>query len=192
MPAEVQDKEVGLLQNRQESTRAFGRDVFSMHPMPTGSEQAGRERPMDPQLPSWQSSTDSTPIGERVLLESVSFPDGILAGSCSTPASIQHKRPLQRKGSGIHELFQPSTLSLRGVFSLQSSFVSSNIMNHRVESDVDSFPPRPSAFSGSSSRRLPKSKWHQCQSDRRYATFCFHRRSEVRGILHRSKPLGAK
>jgi len=171
-------------------TKASRRDVFWMRPMPTGTERADQERPMDHQLPSLQSETGLISTDGQVLLASTSFAVDSPGDSYSMQASILRRQLLQRKGSRTPEQFQPSTLSIRAVSFSQCSY-NFSFTNHTIESVVYNSQLHPLAFSESSFQTHRVSRWHRHQPDRRSATSYSHRQSEVRGISHRFMALGA-
>jgi len=150
------------------------------------NEQANQARQKDLLLPSLLPSTDWTSGGEQVALELGSCPSDVPQDSYSMQVSSQYRRILQVKAAETLQQYQPSTLLFQVVSSLRSSYASSYVRYHKVESCVGSFQLLPGVFFVPSSQIPPKSRWHHYRFDTQHATSCFDHRYGVRGISNQS------
>jgi len=150
------------------------------------NEQANQAKRKDPLLPSSLPSTDSTSEDERVALELGSCPSDVPEDSYLMQVSFQYRRILQVKAAETLQQYQPSTLLFQVVSSLRSSYASSYVRYHKVESCVCSSQLLPGVSFVSSSQIPPKSRWHLYRFDTQHARFCVDHQYGVRGILNQS------
>jgi len=132
------------------------------------NEQANQLKQKDPLLPSSLPSTGLISGDEQVALELGSCPSGVPEDSYSTQVSSQYRRILQVKAVETLQQYQPSTLFFQVVSSLRSSYASSYVRYHKVESCVGGVG------------------WHHYRFDKQHATSCFDHRYGVRGISNQS------
>ena len=150
------------------------------------NEQANRAKQKDLLLPSSLPSTGWTSGGEQVALELGSCPSDVPEDSYSMQVSSQYRRILQVKAAETLQPYQPSTLLFQVVSSLRSSYASSYVGYHKVESCVCNSQLVPGAFSVSSFQIPLRSRWHHYLFDVQHAMSCFGHRYEVRGISNQS------
>ena len=150
------------------------------------NEQANQAKRKDLLLPFSLPSTDWTSEDEQVPLELGSCPSDVPEDSYSMQVSSQYRRTLRVKVAKTPQQYQPSTLLFQVVSSLRSSYASSYVRYHKVESCVCSSQLLPGRSFVSSSQIPPKSRWHHYRFDTQYATSCFDHRCGVRGISDRS------
>src|SRR4030043_1830566 len=155
------------------------------------NEQANQARQKDLLLPSLLPSIDWTSGDEQVDLELGSCPSGVPEDFYSMQVSSRYRRILQVKAAETLQQYQPSTLLFQVVSSLRSSYASSYVRYHKVESCVGSFQSLPGAFFVPSSQIPPKSRWHHYRFDTQHAMPCFGHRYGVRGISNQSMALVA-
>src|SRR4030043_1570534 len=153
------------------------------------NEQANQAKPKGPLLPSSLPSTGLTSGDEQVALELGSCPSGVPEDSYSMQVSSQYRRILQVKAAETLQQYQPSTLLFQVVSSLRSSYASSYVRYHKVESCVCSSQLLPGVSFVSSSQIPPKSRWHHYRFDTQHATSCFDHRYGIRGISNQSMAL---
>jgi len=150
------------------------------------NEQANQARQKDLLPPSSLPSTDWTSGDEQVALELGSSPSDVPEDSYSMQVSSQYKRILQVKAAETLQQYQPSTLLFQVVSSLRSSYASSDVRYHKVESCVCSSQLLPWVSFVSFSQIPPKSRWHHYRFDTQHATSCFGHRYGVRGTSNQS------
>src|SRR4030043_255983 len=150
------------------------------------NEQANQSKQKDPLLPSSLPSTGLTSGDEQVALELGSCPSGVPEGSYSMQVSSQYRRILQVRAAEILQQCQPSTLLFQVVSSLRSSYASSYVRHHKVESCVCSSQLLPGVSFVSSSQIPPKSRKHLYRFDTQHARFCVDHQYGVRGISNQS------
>src|SRR4030042_6441102 len=153
------------------------------------NQQANQARQKDLLLPSLLPSTGWTSGDEQVALELGSCPSDIPEDSYSMQVSSQYRRILQVKAAETLQQSQPSTLLFQVVSSLRSSYASSYVRYHKVESCVCSSQLLPGVSFVSSSQIPPRSRWHHYRFDTQRATSCFHHRYGARGISNQSMAL---
>ena len=150
------------------------------------NEQANQAKRKDLLLPSSLPSTDWTSGDEQVALELGSCPSDVPEDSYSMQVSSQYRRILQVKAAETLQPYQPSTLLFQVVSSLRSSYASSYVRYHKVESCVCRSQLLPGVSFVPSSQIPPKSRWHHYRFDTQHATSCFDHRYGVRGISNQS------